>query len=83
MLDDRQLMENLLFNLKSECDLLMHGAVESSTPEVHSAFSKAFNDTLKMQSEVYSAMAQKGWYPSTKAEQQQIDALKQKYSTGC
>lgn len=83
MLDDRQLMENLLLNLKGECDLLMHGAVESSTPEVHNAFSKAFNDTLKMQSEVYSVMAQKGWYPSTKAEQQKIDALKQKFSSGC
>lgn len=83
MLDDRQLMENLLLNLKGECDLLMHGAVESSTPEVHSAFTKAFNDTLNMQSEVYSAMAQKGWYPSTKAEQQKIDALKQKFQSGC
>jgi len=83
MLDDRQLMENLLLNLKGECDLLMHGAIESSTPEVHAAFSNAFNDTLKMQSEVYSAMSQKGWYPSTKAEQQKIDALKQKFSTGC
>lgn len=83
MLDDRQLMENLLLNLKGECDLLMHGAVESSTPEVHGAFTKAFNDTLKMQSEVYSAMAQKGWYPAAKAEQQKIDALKQKYQSGC
>ena len=83
MLDDRQLMENLLLNLKGECDLLMHGAVESSTPQVHSAFSKAFNDTLKMQNEVYAAMANKGWYPSPKAEQQQIDTLKQKYSSGC
>ncbi len=83
MLDDRQLMENLLLNLKGECDLLMHGAVESSTPQVHTAFCKAFNDTLKMQNEVYAAMENKGWYPSTKAEQQQIDSLKQKYSTGC
>lgn len=83
MLDDRQLMENLLLNLKGECDLLMHGAVESSTPDVHNAFCKAFNDTLKMQNEVYAAMASKGWYPSAKAEQQQIDTLKQKYSSGC
>jgi len=83
MLDDRQLMENLLLNLKGECDLLMHGAVESSTPDVHNAFCKAFNDTLKMQNEVYAAMASKGWYPSAKAEKQQIDTLKQKYSSGC
>ncbi len=83
MTDDRQLMENLLLNLKGECDLLMHGAIESSTPEVHAAFTKAFNETLTMQNQVYAKMAEKGWYPSTKAESNQISALKQKFSSGC
>ena len=48
-MDDRQIMENILIGVKSECGLLMNGAVESSTPEVHSAFTKAFNETLSMQ----------------------------------
>ena len=82
-MQDKEIMENLLLNLKGECDLFMHGAVESATPAVHEAFKAAFNDTLAMQNEVYNKMAEKGWYPTTPAEQKQINAVKQKFSSGC
>lgn len=45
---DKEIMENLLLVVKGECDLLMHGAIESSTPNVHMAFTTALNDTLAM-----------------------------------
>lgn len=79
-MNDKEIMENLLLNLKGECDLLMHGAIESATPAVHSAFTQAFNEALTMQSEIYAKMAQKGWYPAQNAEAQQISAVKQKFS---
>ncbi len=79
-MNDKEIMENLLLNLKGECDLLMHGAIESSDVNVHSAFTQAFNDTLAMQNEVYAKMAQKGWYPAQAAQPQQISAVKQKFS---
>ncbi len=82
-MNDKEIMENLLLNLKGECDLLMHGAIESSTPNVHTTFVNAFNETLALQNEVYNKMAQMGWYPSTPAEQKQIDAVKTKFSSGC
>ena len=80
---DREIMENLLLNLKGECELLMHGAVESATPNVHSQFVSALTNTLAEQNKVYNKMAEKGWYPTNPAEQKQIDAVKQKYSSGC
>ncbi len=79
-MNDKEIMENILLNLKGECDLLMHGAMESSTADVHSAFTTCFNDTLAMQNEVYAKMAAKGWYPSQSADAQQINSVKQKYS---
>ena len=82
-MQDKDIMENLLLNLKGECDLYMHGAIESATPNVRSAFNAALNDTLKMQADVYDKMAAKGWYPTTPAEQKQISAVKQKFSAGC
>ena len=82
-MQDKEIMENILLNLRGECDLYMHGAVESSTPNVRAAFNSALTEALKMQSEVYDKMAAKGWYPSTPAEQKQIDAVKQKFSSGC
>ena len=79
-MDDRQIMENLLLCVKGECDLMMHGAIESSSADVHSAFTQTMNDTLKMQNDIYSKMSEKGWYPATQAEQKQISAVKQKFS---
>jgi spore coat protein CotF len=82
-MQDREIMENILLNLKGECDLYMHGAIESATQNVRSAFNTALADTLRMQAEVYDKMAAKGWYPQTPAEQKQIDAVKQKFAAGC
>lgn len=82
-MEEKEIVENLLLCVKGECDLMMHGAIESSTPEVHAAFTRAMNETVAMQSEIYNCMAKKGWYPSTSAEKKQIDAVKQKFSGGC
>ena len=80
-MDDRTIMDNILTATKNACDLMMHGAIESSTENVHKAFTQAFNDTLSMQNEIYAKMASHGWYQTQQAEQQKIDALKQKFST--
>ena len=82
-MDDKNLMENLLLLEKGVCDLYLHGTIESSTKNVHGAFHAALSESLCMQDNVYTKMAQKGWYPTTPAEQKQIDAVKQKYSAGC
>ena len=79
-MDDKCLMENILLTEKGVCDLYLHGSIESSTSNVHQAFSTALNDSLCMQDEVYKKMAQKGWYPSEQAEQQQIQKVKNKFS---
>ena len=79
-MDDKLIMDNILNATKGACDLLMHGAIESSTTNVHSTFTQCFNDTLCMQNQIYSKMSQKGWYPMEQVDQQKITAAKQKYS---
>lgn len=79
-MEDKCIMENILFTTKNACDLYMHGTVESSTSNVHSTFNTALNDTLSMQDSVYKKMSAKGWYPSQQADQQQISQVKQKFS---
>lgn len=79
-MDDRTIMDNILTATKSACDLMMHGAIESSTPDVHSTFTQTFNDTLCMQNKIYSKMSEKGWYPTQQTDQQKINAVKQKFS---
>ena len=78
-MDDRNLMEDILLLEKGVCDLYMHGAIESSTQNVHGTFRAALTESLCMQDTIYTKMSQKGWYPSTQADQNQITTVKQKF----
>ncbi len=79
-MDDKNIMENILLTTKGVCDLYMHGAIESNTSNVQQTFSCALNDSLTMQDDIYKKMAAKGWYPTSTADQNQINRVKQKYS---
>ncbi len=82
-MDDRNLMENILLLEKGACDLFLHGAIESSTKNVHSAFTSSLNDSLRMQDEIYLKMQQKGWYPTQQVEENKINTVKQKFQSCC
>ena len=79
-MNDKEIMTNILNSVKGECDLLMHGAIESSTPNVHSAFKQSLDDALCMQNKIYAKMSEKGWYPMQQAQGTQVDAVKQKFA---
>lgn len=79
-MDDRNLMENMLMLEKGVCDLYMHGAIESSTQNVHKTFSDSLNQSLKLQEDIYEKMQAKGWYQTEQAEQNKLNTLKQKFS---
>lgn len=81
-MNDRDIMENLLLTTKGVCDLYMHGAIESSTQNVHGAFDSALNESLCMQDQTYQKMSEKGWYPTQNVEQQKIDAVRQRFAGG-
>jgi len=79
-MNDQAIMENLLLTTKGVCDLYMHGAVESSTQNVHHAFDVALGDCLNMQEDLYRQMTAKGWYQTQEAEPQQIAQVHQKFA---
>ena len=82
-MNDKEIMENLLIGLKQCGDLMLHGAVESPTPNVHGTFSTALSSVICMQSDVYKDMSARGWYGPDQAPQPKIDAVKQKYQSVC
>ena len=41
MNNDQKIMEDLLLTTKGVCDLYLHGAIESDTPNVHQTFDSA------------------------------------------
>ena len=79
-MDDRELMENMLMLEKGACDLMMHGTIESCSPDVHHAFSCSLNSSLQMQEQIYEKMQQKGWYPVQQADRQKVDQVRQKFT---
>jgi len=79
-MEDRELLEKELLIIKGVCDLYLHGTIESTTAEVHTAFKDALNTSLDIQNKLYNLMAEKGWYKTDIAEQSKIDTLKQKYT---
>ena len=79
-MNDKNLMEDILLLEKGVCDLYMHGAIESSTANVHNAFNTALNDSLCMQDDVYKKMSGKGWYQLEQVEQNKINTVRTKFS---
>ena len=79
-MNDKNLMEDILLLEKGVCDLYMHGAIESSTANVHQAFNTALNDSLCMQDDVYKKMSGKGWYQLEQVEQNKINTVRTKFS---
>lgn len=79
-MNDKCLMEDILLLEKGVCDLFMHGTLESTTTNVHQAFSTALNNALSMQDNIYDKMSAKGWYSTEQVEQNKVSSVKQKYS---
>lgn len=79
-MEDKDIMEKELLTIKGVCDLYMHGAIESTTTEVHNAFKEALNESLNIQNKLYNLMAEKGWYQTDTAEENKITQTEQKYS---
>lgn len=78
-MEDKDLMEKELLNIKNACDLYMHGAIESTTTEAHCAFKEALNTSLDIQNKIYNLMAERGWYQTEQAEPNKINMVKQKF----
>ena len=78
---EKDLMEKELLIEKGVCDLYMHGAIESTTAEVHEAFKKALNESLDMQNKIYNMMSARGWYKTEFADQTKINETKQKFES--
>ncbi len=78
-MEDKDLMESELLTIKGVCDLYLHGALESTSQDVHTAFKDALNESLNIQNKLYNMMAEKGWYKTENAEQNKVDTAKQKY----
>ena len=78
-MESKLIMNTILTSTKNISDILYHGSVESSTPDIHKAFRNTLNECLALQNEIFTFMEQKGWYQVEQVEQQKIDQAKEKF----
>lgn len=52
---------------------------ECATPALRNDFLNILNEEHQMQSEIFTEMQTRGWYPTEAADQNKINQVKQKY----
>ncbi|HHU55548.1 MAG TPA: spore coat protein [Acholeplasmataceae bacterium] len=77
-MSDKDILNDILFITKAECDLYMHGTIEASSPNVHETFKNVLLETIAIQHETYKTMENKGWYQAEQVQKQKIEQTKQK-----
>ena len=82
-MQDQVIMDNILTSVKNACDIFMHGAIESSSTDVHQTFATSLGAALRRQEQIYGKMQQKGWYPTDQVQQSKINEVKMKFSQQC
>ncbi len=78
-MEDKMLMEGILWDTKVLADLCLHGSMESATEDVHKTFLVALKDVLHMQNEIYNVMSENGWYSSDNVTETKLTQAKQKF----
>ncbi len=82
-MDDKYLMENLMFGSKVINDLYMHGFIESTNEKVFVAFTKGLQDSSKMHYEIFKVMESAGFYNMKNVDESKIKQTKQKLESSC
>lgn len=76
---DQELMEDVLLTCKTLTGMYHYATQESSTQKLHAQFKTNLSEALDMQNNIYSTMAQNGWYPSSQAPKDQVKQVKTKF----
>ncbi len=82
-MEDKFLMENLLYGSKVINDLYMHGFIEASNDRIFQAFTKALQEASKLHNEIFKAMESAGFYNMTNVDEKKIEQTKDKLKTIC
>jgi len=78
---DKDMMTDILSSQKFITEGYNTYANECATPAVRTDFMNILNDEHRIQSDVFSEIAKRGWYNVEAADQNKVTQAKQKYQT--
>lgn len=79
-MDNKTMLEGILWDLKSLGDLFLHGSIESGTKNIHKAFKDALNDILTLQNDLYTLMSNENMYTIEKVAETKITKVQNKFN---
>ncbi len=79
-MDNKTMLEGILWDLKSLGDLFLHGSIESGTKNIHKAFKDALNDILTLQNDLYTLMSDENMYTIEKVAETKITKVQNKFN---
>ncbi len=78
---DKEIMTDLLDSQKTITGLYNQSANECASEALRGAMMRILEEEHSMQVDVFSQIQQRGWYPTTPAQQDKINAARQKYAS--
>ena len=77
--DDKLMMSDALYSQKLITENYNIFANECAEQQIRDIFITILNEEHQIQADVFDEMNKRGWYSTQKAEQQQIQQVKQKF----
>ncbi len=78
---DKEMMHDSLSAQKEMTGIYNISANECATPAIRNAMLGILNEEHAIQAEVFDAIHQRGWYPTTPAPEQKVQSARQKYQS--
>ena len=80
-MDNKTMLEGILWDLKCLSDLFMHGTIESADNKVvHDTFMDSLNSVLEMQENLYTLMSEEDMYKVTTVSETKIKNTRENFN---
>ncbi len=79
-MDNKTMLEGILWDLKCLADLFLHGTIESGAKNVHQAFEDALTETLTLQNDLYTLMSNENMYKVENVAEAKLTKAQSKYN---
>jgi len=81
MMTEKEILQDCLSSQKFAASNYNTFAGECVCEQLRNAFLNILDDEHRIQADIFNDMSSKGWYPTQPADQQQLQQVKQKFST--
>ena len=79
-MDNKTMLEGILWDLKVMGELTLHGTIESGTKEVNKVFQNSLIDILNLQNDLYTLMSEENMYETNTVSETKIAKTKNKFN---